>query len=255
MWKFILECHRKQFRAILETKSHILIPKNGPERNSSKVTLELEMELLNWCSCFRNWIISQKAYIETLNGWLVKWLPQEKEETSDGIAPFSPGRLGAPGVFITANDWCQTMKRIPEGAVVDAMEAFAVNVHILWERQDEEQQQKMKADYLSRDFSKRIKSLHKDHGLPGHPEAGKSVLPNADNGRAVDNRMVSLDALHTRLDEQRARHEETVKQIQESSATDLKAGLAPIFEALESFTQETLNGYENVRIPIDSSRV
>ncbi|CAN6350959.1 unnamed protein product [Urochloa humidicola] len=252
MWKFILECHRKQFHTILETKSHILIPKNGPERSSSKVTLELEMELLNWCSCFRNWILSQKAYIETLNGWLVKWLPQEKEETPDGIAPFSPGRLGAPAVFITANDWCQAMKRIPEGSVIDTMEAFAVNVHILWERQDEEQQQKIKADYLSRDFVKRLKSLQKEHGLQGHFEVDKTALPIADNGRAVDNRMVVLDSLHKRLDEQRARHEETVKQIREASATDLKAGLAPIFEALDSFTQETLRGYENVRITVGS---
>ncbi|CAL4893663.1 unnamed protein product [Urochloa decumbens] len=252
MWKFILDCHRKQFHTILETKSHILIPKNGPERSSSKVTLELELELLNWCSCFRNWILSQKAYIETLNGWLVKWLPQEKEETPDGIAPFSPGRLGAPAVFITANDWCQAMKRIPEGSVIDTMEAFAVNVHILWERQDEEQQQKLKADYLSRDFAKRLKSLQKEHGLQGQLEVDKTALPIADNGRAVDNRMVALDSLHKRLDEQRARHEETVKQIREASATDLKAGLAPIFEALESFTQETLRGYENVRITVGS---
>ena len=252
MWKFILECHRKQFHTILQTKSHILIPKNGPERSSSKVTLELEMELLNWCSCFRNWILSQKAYIETLNGWLVKWLPQEKEETPDGIAPFSPGRLGAPAVFITANDWCQAMKRIPEGSIVDTIEAFAVNVHMLWERQDEELQQKLKADYLSRDFAKRLKSLQMEHGLQGHFEADKPVLPIADNGRAVDNHMVALDTLHKRLDEQRARHEETVKQIREASAADLKAGLAPIFEALESFSVETLKGYENVRIPVES---
>ncbi|BAH93159.1 protein ALTERED PHOSPHATE STARVATION RESPONSE 1 [Oryza sativa Japonica Group] len=250
MWKFILECHRKQFHAILETKSHVLIPKNGPERNS-KITLELEMELLNWCSCFSNWILSQKAYIETLNGWLVKWLPEEKEETPDGIAPFSPGRLGAPAVFITANDWCQSMKRIPEGTVIGAMEAFAVNVHMLRERQDEEQQQKLKADYLSRDYAKRLKSFQKEHGLAGHHEADKTVLPVAENNRAVDSRIVALDALHKRLDEQRSRHEEAVNQIQESSATDLKAGLGPIFEALESFTQDTLKGYENVRIPIN----
>ncbi|OQU78034.1 uncharacterized protein LOC8058473 [Sorghum bicolor] len=198
-----------------------------------------------------NWILSQKAYIETLNGWLVKWLPQEKEETPDGIAPFSPGRLGAPAVFITANDWCQAMKRIPEASVVDTMEAFAVNVHMLWERQDEEQQQKLKADYLSRDFAKRLKSLQEEHGLQGQFEADKAVLPIADNGRAVDNRMVALDTLHKRLDEQRARHDETVKQIREASAADLKAGLAPIFEALESFSVETLKGYENVRIPVE----
>ncbi|GJM88635.1 hypothetical protein PR202_ga04720 [Eleusine coracana subsp. coracana] len=149
----------------------------------------------------------------------------EKEETADGVAPFSPGRLGAPAVFITANDWCQAMNRIPEGTVVGAMEAFAVNVHILWERQDEEQQEKLKAEYLSRDFAKRLKSLQKEHGLQGHLEADKSVLPTiADDGRAVDSRMVALDTLHKRLDEQKARHEETVKQIREASATDLKAG-------------------------------
>jgi hypothetical protein len=191
MWKFIFECHRKQFHTILETKSHILIPKNVPEKSSSKVTLELEMELLNWCSCFRNWILSQKAYIETLNGWLLKWLPREKEETADGVAPFSPGRLGAPGVFITANDWCQAMNRIPEGTVLGAMEAFAVNVHILSERQDEEQQ-KLKA--------KRLKSLQKEHGLQEHlNKADKPALPIADDGRAVDSRMVALDTLHKRL--------------------------------------------------------
>jgi hypothetical protein len=191
MWKFIFECHRKQFHTILETKSHILIPKNVPEKSSSKVTLELEMELLNWCSCFRNWILSQKAYIETLNGWLLKWLPREKEETADGVTPFSPGRLGAPGVFITANDWCQAMNRIPEGTVLGAMEAFAVNVHILSERQDEEQQ-KLKA--------KRLKSLQKEHGLQEHlNKADKPALPIADDGRAVDSRMVALDTLHKRL--------------------------------------------------------
>jgi len=124
-------------------------------------------------------------------------------------------------------------------------------VHMLWDRQDEELQQKLKADYLSRDFAKRLKSLQMEHGLQGHFEADKPVLPIADNGRAVDNRMVALDTLHKRLDEQRARHEETVKQIREASAADLKAGLAPIFEALESFSVETLKGYENVRIPVE----
>jgi hypothetical protein len=243
MWEFIFECHRKQFHTILETKFHILIPKNGPEKCSSKVTLELEMELLNWCSCFRNWILSQKAYIETLNGWLLKWLPQDKEETADGVAPFSPIRLGAPGVFIMANDWCQAMNRIPEGTVLGAMEAFAVNVHILSERQDEEQQEKFKA--------KRLKSLQKEHGLQEHLEADKPTLPIADDGRAADSRMVALDTLHKRLDEQKAKHEETAKQIREASATDLKAGLALIFEALESFTHETLRSYENVRIPAE----
>ncbi|XP_020087399.1 uncharacterized protein LOC109721166 [Ananas comosus] len=249
MWKFVLDCHRKQFQAMVESKAQNLIPKFGGLRSSaSKATIELELELLNWASCFRDWIQTQKAYIEALNGWLLKWLLQEKEETPDGEVPFSPSRMGAPPVFITANDWCQTLERISENGVIDTMRAFAINVHSLWEKQDVEQHQKLKTEYLSKDFGKRLKSVQKEYGINGPVDVDKIAMILASNG-PIDDRMVGLDALKKRLDEERAKHEEAVKQVREASATNLRAGLIPIFEALGNFTIETLKGYEGVRIP------
>lgn len=256
MWKSILDCHRRQFQAIVESKSHSLIVKTGTQRNSAaKVTIELELELLNWCSCFGKWIHIQKSYIEALNGWLTKWLLQEKEETPDGVVPFSPTKIGAPAAFIISNDWYHMIERISEAEVIKAMQSFAVSVHGLWERQDEEERQKLKAEYLSKDFTRRLRSLQRESGMHGHLDISDktSISISNNDGSFHDDRMMALDEMKKRLDEERAKHEETIKLVQEVAASNLKTGLIPIFEALGNFTLETLKGYEQVRIPDGSA--
>ncbi|RZR92567.1 hypothetical protein BHM03_00020881 [Ensete ventricosum] len=231
--------------AVVESESQNFVARTGS--SVAKATIELEEELLNWCSCFSNWIKAQKAYIEALNGWLLKWLLQEREETPDGVAPFSPSRIGAPGAFIIANDWYHNMDAICEAEVIDSMQTFAINIHRLWETQDEEQRQKLKAEYLSRDFARRLRSLQKENGMPGQEHM---PISNGDEASHQEHKM-SLDAMKRRLDEERAKHEETIIQLQQVTASNLRTGLVPIFQALENFSSETLKGYEGVRISND----
>ncbi|KAG0500049.1 hypothetical protein HPP92_000121 [Vanilla planifolia] len=88
MWRSMLDCHQKQFQAIIEAKSHQFMLKPFAQPSLiAKATLELELELMNWFSCFSNWVKAQRAYVESLNGWLIKWLHEKQEETPDGIAP------------------------------------------------------------------------------------------------------------------------------------------------------------------------
>ncbi|KAJ0976829.1 hypothetical protein J5N97_012303 [Dioscorea zingiberensis] len=251
MWKFVLECHQKQFQAIVESQSQNFMAKTAIQRNSvDKVTMELEQELLRWCSCFNEWIQSQKSYIESLNGWLIRWLPREVEVTADGVVPFSPSRIGAPAIFIISNDWFHAMQRISEVEVIRAMRAFAANVHELWESQDEEQRQKVKAEYLSRDYSRRLKSLQQENGSHGH----LNIVLTSENGETTDDRAMALDSMKKRLDEERAKHAEAVKQVQEVASSSLRNGLVPIFEALKNFTMETLKAYEGLRMPDETTQ-
>ncbi|CAD5182868.1 unnamed protein product [Musa acuminata subsp. malaccensis] len=245
MWRFVLDCHHKQFQAVVESESQNFVARTGG--SVAKATIELEVELLNWCACFSNWIKAQKAYIEALNGWLLKWLLQEREETPDGVAPFSPSRIGAPGAFIIANDWYHNMDAICEAEVIDSMQTFAINIHRLWETQDEEQRQKLKADYLSRDFARRLRSLQKENGMHGQAHV---PISNGNEASHPEHK-ISLDAMKRRLDEERAKHEETIIQLQQATASNLRRGLVPIFQALENFSSETLKGYEGVRISND----
>lgn len=250
----MFKCHQKQFQAIMESKMRSLKMNTGRRDTGLKATLELEMELMNWCTCFNNWINTQKSYVESLNEWLSRCLLHEPEETADGIAPFSPGRIGAPTIFIVCHDWFQAMEGISEKRVSNAMSEFAATLHQLWERQDEEQRQRIKAEFLSKDFEKRLRHLRMERGkLEQDHDASsdKTALSRVPSGSGVsplDDLKVDLDSMRKKLAEERARHKEAMKLVHDTASNSLQAGLTPIFEALGNFTSEVLKAHEQVRL-------
>ncbi|KAH8508929.1 hypothetical protein H0E87_010898 [Populus deltoides] len=250
MWKSMLKCHQKQFQAIMESKVRSL----KAQRDSGlKATVELEMELINWCTCFNNWINTQKSYVGSLNSWLLRCLHQEPEETPDGIAPFSPSRIGAPPIFVICNDWYLAMGRVSEEGVENAMLGFASSLHQLWERQGEEQRQRIKAEYLTKDFEKRLKTLRMEkerieHEHDASLDKSTSKVPSDSGISPLDDLKVDLDSMRKKLEEERARHKEAAKLVHDAASSSLQAGLVPIFEALGSFTSEFLKAHEEIRL-------
>ncbi|XP_057490552.1 nitrate regulatory gene2 protein-like [Actinidia eriantha] len=255
MWKAMLKCHQKQFQAIGESKTRSLRANTGSRGDSrSRATMELEMVLRTWCDRFGDWISSQKSFIESLNEWLLRCLFHEPEETPDGIVPFSPGRIGAPPIFVISNDWFQAMETISETGVANAMRNFASNLRELWDKQDEEQRQRLKAEYLSKDFERRLRSLHMDRGKLEREQdvtsdkTSGSIIPSESGVSPLDDLKVDLDSMKHKLKEERARHKEAVKLVHNAASNSLQSGLIPIFEALGNFTSEALKAYEHVRI-------
>ncbi|KAK3041397.1 hypothetical protein RJ639_001595 [Escallonia herrerae] len=255
MWKSMLRSHQKQFQAIMESKARSLKANTGFERDSRlRVTLELEMELLTWCSYFSDWIKSQRSYVESLNKWLLRCIYHEQEETPDGIVPFSPGRIGAPPIFITCNDWYEAMETISETRVANAMREFASNLRELWQRQDDEHQKRLKAKHLSEDFEKRLSTLRRERGRMEHEhdamsdKTGVSIAHSESGVSPLDDLKVDLDLMRNRLDEERARHKEAIKSVHNAASTSLQGGLVPIFRALENFTSEALKAHKRVRL-------
>ncbi|XP_022936696.1 nitrate regulatory gene2 protein-like [Cucurbita moschata] len=255
MWRSILKCHQKQFQALVESKFRSLKARTGSRRDESlKATVDLEVELVNWCTRFNNWIHTQKAYVESLNGWLLRCLNKEPEETADGVAPFSPGRMGAPPVFIICNDWHQAMLEISEDKVVGAIHGFALNLHELWERQDEEQRQRIKANFLYKDFEEHLRSLKIERATikPDQDEAsGGTVLSKAPTESGVsppEDVKVNLDSLRRKLYDERAKHKDAIKLVHNAASNSIQAGLVPIFEALEKFSSEVTKAHEQVRL-------
>ncbi|OWM85103.1 hypothetical protein CDL15_Pgr027890 [Punica granatum] len=255
MWRSMFKCHQKQFRAIMESKARSMKANTGLERESSlRATVELEAELLKWCNYFNQWVNAQKSYVESLNEWLLRCLHHEPEETADGVAPFSPSRIGAPPIFVICHDWFQAMERISQERVANAMSGFASKLHQLWERQDEEQQQRIKAEFASKDLEKQLRILRMEKGrLENHQDSlsdktAMSKLPSDSGVSRLDDLKVDLDSMRKKLEEERARHRETKQLVHHAASNSLQAGLLPIFETLENFTSEVLKGYEQVRL-------
>ncbi|URD94268.1 DUF630 DUF632 domains containing protein [Musa troglodytarum] len=244
MWKSVLDCHHKQLRAVSNCKSHSLMMKStSPKGPAAKATKKLELELLNWCNCFDEWIRIQRAYVEALNGWLMKWLPQEQEQTPDGLAPFSPTRLGAPSAFIISNDWHHAIRSISEEKVLERMRAFAEIIRMIRKSREEERRQRLEEERLLQVYDRRLKSRRANQ-TNGHLEILSGHEGRPKNG---DDSLMALYTLRQRLDEKRSTHKATLKRLQDAASSILPSGLLPIVQELETFTAEALHVYSEIR--------
>ncbi|CAL1398198.1 unnamed protein product [Linum trigynum] len=228
MWKNMLQCHEIQCQAIKEAKGF------GPMGSAKKLsddhlqaTLQLEHQLLNWTSGFTSWVGAQKGYVKALNNWLVKCLLYEPEETPDGVAPFSPGRMGAPPVFVICNQWAQAIDRISEKEVVDSMRLFASTVFKLWEHDKEEMRSRM---MTNKDLERKVRNLDReDQKIQKEIQAldKKIVLVSGDGG---DGLSVTGNVVYQ----------------SDTSNGSLQGSLQRIFEAMEKFTAESVKAYEDL---------
>ncbi|KAI4350229.1 hypothetical protein L6164_004702 [Bauhinia variegata] len=226
MWKSMLDCHRSQCEAIREAR---ILGSIGSRKKSGDghllATKQLEQELINWTFQFSSWVSAQKGYVRALNNWLVKCLLYEPEETPDGIVPFSPGRIGAPPIFVICNQWSQAMDRISEKEVVDSMHVFTMSVLQVWEQDRLEMHQQMT---VNKDLERKVRNLNReDQKLQKQIQAleRKMVLTSGE-GKSLS---VSENIIY-----------------QSDKSSSLQASLQRIFEAMERFSDNSVRAYEEL---------
>ncbi|MED6146949.1 hypothetical protein PIB30_039547 [Stylosanthes scabra] len=226
MWKSMLECHHNQCEAIREAR---ILGSVGSRKKGGDghllATKQLEQELINWTFQFSSWISAQKGYVRALNNWLMKCLLYEPEETPDGIVPFSPGRIGAPPIFVICNRWSQAMDRISEKEVVDSMHVFTMSVLQIWEQDKLEMHRQMAEN---KDLERKVRNIDRDdQKIQKQIQAleRKIALPSGE-GKGLS---VSENILY-----------------QSDKSSSLQASLQRIFEAMERFTDESVRAYEEL---------
>ncbi|KAK1684744.1 hypothetical protein QYE76_045592 [Lolium multiflorum] len=129
MWQDKLQSYQIQFQVMSEAKNLASVISGG---NSRHLAMELELELIKWIINFSSWVCAHRNFAKALNGWLALCLSYEP-----GTAPtYSPGKIGAPLIFVICNRWSQAMDQISEKDVVNAMQALVSSVRHLWEPQN-----------------------------------------------------------------------------------------------------------------------
>lgn len=227
MWRSMLECHQSQCQAIREAKN---LGSLGSHKKLGDThldaTSQLEHELLNWTFRFTTWVCAQKGYVTALNNWLFKCILYEPETTEDGPVPFSPGRLGAPPVFVICHQWAEAINRISEKEVVSSMRVFAMSVFELWEHDKTDMRERMMAN---KDLDRKVKNLDReDQKIQKEIQAldKKIVMASGDgNGLSVTGNMVYQS---------------------DTSSGNLQGHLLHIFEAMERFATQSSKAYEEL---------
>ncbi|KAJ4803970.1 hypothetical protein LUZ62_016536 [Rhynchospora pubera] len=222
MWAAMSECHRIQSYAISAAKNLDAIL-SFPRLSDLHLdyTKELEIALLDWMASFTEWVAAQRKYIKTLNAWLVKGLNYVEEVTEDGPIPFSPGRLGAPPIFVICNQWSNSMDMIKETEVISAIRDLASNVYQLWGRHRFERRQALMANADGMD--RKMKSMDRDEQI-----MKKEI-------EIRNRKLESISGAQTALE-----------AVPNTEIGSLQLSLKHVFEALESFTVSLAKVYEDL---------
>lgn len=223
MWKAMLDCHKCQCQAFGEGKSLDAITSNGKFSYAHlEAAIELKFELQNWSLRFFNWIVTQKAHVKALNGWLLRCLLYEPEETLDGIVPFSPGRIGAPTVFVICNQWSQAMDRVSEKEVIEAMQGFFVSLNQLLEPHILDLRQRATGD---KDMERKIKILEMEE-----------------------------QRIQKMVQAQEKKMGPVLPRSEVPKPSSLMSDLKQIFVAMERFTANSVQAYEELCVHIQEDK-
>ncbi|KAJ9165880.1 hypothetical protein P3X46_020697 [Hevea brasiliensis] len=233
MWKAMLECHRSQSQAVVETRGLDAILSNG---KFSEIHLEagiqLKIEIQNCNLSFSNWISAQKGYVKALNGWLLKCLPHEPEEMPDETEPFSSGKAGVPPVFALFNQWSHDLGLVSEMEVINSMYGFFMSINQLVERHYIYLQQRLTAD---KDLEKRIKILERE-------EKRMQKVMQAQGKKMF---LASGDARGTPF------LGGAVRQSEMTNRSSLQSNLKQIFVAIEKFSANSVQVYKELHVHVE----
>lgn len=227
----MVECHKKQYQAVEEAKildTNAITCNERLNNADLEAAIQLKLELQTWNLSFSNWIFAQKDYIKSLNGWLMRCLLYEPEETADGLVPFSPGRLGAPNIFVICNQWSQALDRLSEKEVIGAIQGFLSCIDLQLKEHNVDLQKMVIAD---KEIERKVKMLERVEQKMLKVTQGREknvVLFSGQKG-------TSFVLNHSEI----------------TRCSNLHLGLKQIFMAMEKFLVNSIQVYEELRVRIE----
>ncbi|CAH1439723.1 unnamed protein product [Lactuca virosa] len=127
MWEMMHECHKSQLSIIssIQINSHTKISLQSDSHR--QITIYLESELRTLSSSFTKWIGSQKAYVQSLDGWLHKCVPpQQSTKKKRRQQPLL--RDYGPPIYVTLGIWLEKLETLPTKEVADSIKDLAAEI-------------------------------------------------------------------------------------------------------------------------------
>ncbi|XP_057722756.1 protein ALTERED PHOSPHATE STARVATION RESPONSE 1-like [Arachis stenosperma] len=215
MWKDMLECYKRQCRQIAEARSLDTSFNEKLSNSHLYAAIKLKSEIKNWTLSFSDWIYAQKSHVKALNGWLVRCLMHDLEETT-AVPPFSSGGIGAPPLFVICSKWSRAMDDLSEKEMVEAVNRFILRVNEILDKHISDPRQKATLD---KELERQVKIL----------ERQEQKMHKVIQSREI--KMGRGDAVH---------------RGELLAAMSLQSGLQHIFAAMERFTASATRAYEQL---------
>ncbi|BFG42351.1 hypothetical protein CerSpe_286250 [Prunus speciosa] len=248
-WKIMLECHETQNKILFDVKSFAGSTYGKFSNNSHRrATLQLQVELQNWHECFKEYVAAQKAYVETLHGWLTKFVVPEDEFYSRSRSSAVPYGVNGPPLLVICRDWLVSVDKLPDRAVTIALKSFTKDVRALSLQQGEEQQQKRKVDSLAKELDRRILSFQKTESRLLEPKLTEHKCESdmERQSESLTEKKEQLDMFRRKLDVEREKHQNYMKETQRITLKGFQTGFCAVFESLSEFSKASQKMYNEL---------
>ncbi|KAB2636256.1 hypothetical protein D8674_026790 [Pyrus ussuriensis x Pyrus communis] len=248
-WKIMLESHETQHKILSEVKS-FAGSAYGKFSNIShmRATLQLLAELQNWHACFKEYVAAQKAYVETLHGWLTKFVVPEENFYSGSRSSAVPFGVNGPPLLIICHDWLSSMEKLPDTLVTIALRSFTKDVRALLNQQGEEQKQKRKVDSLAKELDRRIRAFQKTESRFLEPKLTeqKCETDMEHKTKSLTEKKEQIDMFRRKVDMEREKHQNYVEETQRITLNGIQTGFCSVFESLAEFSRASQKLYSDL---------
>ncbi|CAL4939147.1 unnamed protein product [Urochloa decumbens] len=133
MWATMLECHRNQHEIIKLVCSSGSMKISIRSESQLQATLLLQVELSTLCLNFQKWISSHRAYLNSLNSWLlkcVKSLQKRKRSSRRKKVEADPiTKYAVAPIFKTCESWINLLDNLPTKELEDAIKGLATDIN------------------------------------------------------------------------------------------------------------------------------
>ncbi|XP_068660532.1 protein ROLLING AND ERECT LEAF 2-like [Aristolochia californica] len=143
MWEMMLETHKLQLDIISTAYNNGNSKFSVHSESHRQATVLLQYELNSLCSSFTKWVSAQKAYLQSINGWLMKCVFLLKQKSRRRNIEFCPRRALAPPIYVTCSDWLKMFDLLPTKDVVEGVKILLTVTTRYLPRQEKAQQKNL----------------------------------------------------------------------------------------------------------------
>ncbi|XP_016651561.1 PREDICTED: uncharacterized protein LOC107881705 [Prunus mume] len=244
-WKIMSETHETQHGIMSEVK---WLKCSSYGKSQQRATQKLQVKLQKWRACFAQYVCSQKAYIEALDGWMIKFDAPETEAYSENWSSLRPCRVSVLPTTEICHNWLDGIDKLPYKTVAGAMESFGEHVQALMVQQGKEHQQKRKVDGLAEKLRMQASKLELDKQMSelklfrvqeDKPHEQKQMKP-------LKKKENDLDSLENELKQEKAKHHTAMKETHDMYVNGFQSGFSSVFKSLADFSKTSMKIYDEL---------
>ncbi|ONH97183.1 hypothetical protein PRUPE_7G174400 [Prunus persica] len=237
-WKVMSEYHEIQHQIMSEVK---WLKCSSYGKSQQHATQTLQVDLKKWRACFAQYVCSQKAYIEALDGWMIKFDAPETEASSENWYSLRPCRVSVLPTTEICHNWLDGIDKLPYKTVAGAMESFGEHVQALMVQQGKEHQQKRKVDGLAGELrrqalllemNKHVSELKLFYVQDDKPHEQKHTKP--------------LKKMENELEQEKAKHHTAMEETRDMYVNGFQKGFSSVFKSLADFSKTSMKIYDEL---------